>query len=85
MSKEFMLFTDRIALKYVNTQKKLNNIHEKWVSFLQGYTFIMKHKSRQTNQVVVALSQCTILLKTMENKVIGFAALKDLYAFDNDF
>jgi hypothetical protein len=45
--KEFMLFTDRIALKYVNTQKKLNNRHAKWVSFLQGYTFIMKHKSRQ--------------------------------------
>jgi hypothetical protein len=83
--KEFMLFTDRIALKYVNTQKKLNNRHAKWVSFLQGYTFIMKHKSRRKNQVAVALSQCTILLKTMENKVIGFSALKDLYASDNDF
>ena len=37
--KEFVLFTDPIALKYVNTQNKLNNRHAKWVSFLQGYTF----------------------------------------------
>ena len=44
VSKEFVLFTDHISLKYVNTQKKLNNIHAKWVSFLQGYTFVMKHK-----------------------------------------
>jgi hypothetical protein len=44
--KEFVLFTDHVALKYVNTQKKLNNRHAKWVSFLQGYTFVLKHKSR---------------------------------------
>jgi hypothetical protein len=44
--KEFVFFTDRIALKYVNTQKKLNNRHEKWFSFLQGYTFVLKNKSR---------------------------------------
>jgi hypothetical protein len=44
VSKEFVLFTDHISLKYVNTQKKFNNIHAKWVSFLQGYTFVMKHK-----------------------------------------
>ena len=43
--KEFVLFTDHIALKYVNTQKKLNSRHAKWVSFLQGYTFVLKHKS----------------------------------------
>ena len=43
--KEFVLFTDHIALKYVNTQNKLNNRHEKRVSFLQGYTFVLKHKS----------------------------------------
>jgi hypothetical protein len=43
--KEFVLFTDHIALKYVNTQNKLNNRHAKWVSFLQGYTFVLKHKS----------------------------------------
>lgn len=43
--KEFVLFTDHIALKYLNTQKKLNTRHAKWVSFLQGYNFVLKHKS----------------------------------------
>jgi hypothetical protein len=43
--KEFVLFTDHISLKYVNTQNKLNNRRAKWVSFLQGYTFVLKHKS----------------------------------------
>jgi hypothetical protein len=43
--KEFVLFTDHIALKYVNTYKKLNIRHAKWVYFLQRYTFVLKHKS----------------------------------------
>ena len=85
MPKEFVLITDHIALKYVNTQKKLNNIHAKCVSFLQDYTFVMEHKSGRHNQVAGALSWCTVLLTTMENQVIGFFALKDLYASDNDF
>jgi hypothetical protein len=46
VSKEFVLFTDHISLKYVNTQKKLNNRHVKWIYFLQGYTIVLKHKSR---------------------------------------
>ena len=37
--KEFVLFTNHVVLKYVNTKNKLNSRHEKWVSFLQGYTF----------------------------------------------
>jgi hypothetical protein len=83
--KEFVLFTDPIALKYVSTQKKLNNRHAKWVSFLQGYTFVLKHKSERKNQVADALSQRTVPLTTMENQVIGFVALKDIYASENDF
>ena len=85
MLKEFVLFTDHIALKYVNTQNKLKYRHAKWVSFLQGYTFVFKHKLGQPNQVANTLSRCTILLTTMENQVIRFAALKDLYASNNDF
>jgi hypothetical protein len=80
-----MLFTDHVTLKYINTQKKLNSRHAKWVSFLQGYTFVLKHKSGWQNQVANALSRRIVLLTTMENQVIGFVALKDLYASDNDF
>jgi hypothetical protein len=36
--KEFVLFTNHIALKYVSTQKKLNNRDEKWVSLYYNTT-----------------------------------------------
>jgi hypothetical protein len=83
--KEFELFTNHITLKYVNTQNKLNNRHAQWVSFLQGYTFVLKHKLGRHNQVVDALIQHNDILKTMENQVIVFVALKDLCASDNHF
>ena len=80
--KEFVFFTDHISLKYVNTKNKLNSRHKKWVSFLQGYMFVLKQKSGRKNQVV---DQPTVLLTTMENQVIGFDAFKDLYASINAF
>jgi len=67
--KEFVLCTDHLALKYVNTQKKLNARHAKWVPFLQGYTFVLKHKYGKHNQVADALSQRVALSITMENEV----------------
>ena len=82
---EFVLFTDHLALKYINTQKKLNTRHAKWVSFLQGYTFVLKHKSGKQNQVADALSRRTSLLSTMVAEVIGFDTIKKLYATDDDF
>ena len=85
MPKEFVLFTDHVSLKYVNTQNKLNSRHAKWVSFLQGYTFVLKHKLGKRNKVANALSQRTILLTTMENQVNGFVVLKDLYVTYNNF
>ena len=45
----------------------------------------MKHKSRRQNQVLDAFSWRTIILATMENQVIQFSTLKDVYAPDNDF
>ena len=45
--KEFVLFPNHIASKYINTKNKINSRHVKCVSFLQGYTFVMKHKSRR--------------------------------------
>ena len=80
----FVLFTDHIALKYLNTQKKLNSRHVKWVSFLQGYTFFVQHKSTKQNQVVDALSRRATLLTTMETEVTDFDAIKAFYETDDD-
>ena len=43
ISKEFVLYSDHEALKYINSQRKLNYRHGKWVSFLQSYSFGIKH------------------------------------------
>ena len=85
MLKEFLLLTKNIALKYLKTQKKLNIRNENWVSFLQGYTFVMKHKSWRKNQVANALTWWTILLITIWNQVNGFDVLKIIYVSNKYF
>ena len=44
LSKEFILYSDHEALKFINGQHKLNQRHARWVEFLQAYTFHIKHK-----------------------------------------
>ncbi|PKI73971.1 hypothetical protein CRG98_005588 [Punica granatum] len=85
ISKEFVLFSDHEALKYINGQHKLNNRHAKWVEFLQAYTFVIKHKSGTQNQVADALSRRCGLLSSMQVKVLGFEIIKELYEEDVDF
>ena len=57
MPKDFVLFSDREALKYLNSQHMLNSHHAKWVEFLQSFHFVLKKKSGKVNQVVDALSR----------------------------
>ncbi|GJS77937.1 RNA-directed DNA polymerase [Tanacetum coccineum] len=82
---EFVLFTDHEALKYLNSQHKVNRCHAKWVEFLQSYSFSLKHKAGKLNKVVDALSRRHCLLQTMEAKVVRFEVIKDLYDDDCDF
>ena len=82
---EFVLFSDHEALKYLNTQQKLNSHHAKWVVYLQSFNFVIKHKPDKVNQVADALSRRHLLLNTMHTKVLGFEIVKSMYKNDADF
>ena len=80
--KEFVLYSDHEALRYLNSQKKLNSRHAKWSSFLQLFTFNLRHCAGIENKVADALSRKTLLLVNMSTTTIGFEELKHCY--DND-
>ncbi|KAE8732392.1 hypothetical protein F3Y22_tig00002226pilonHSYRG00022 [Hibiscus syriacus] len=85
VQKEFILFTDHEALKYINGQHKLSRRHAKWVAYLQEFTFTLRHQAGSLNRVADALSRRTLLLTTMSTKVAGFETFTDMYAADPSF
>ena len=80
-----MVFTDHQALKFINSQTKLNVRHAKWVETLQSFTFMLRHKLGKSNQVADALSRRTAMLTTMSVEVPDFTTMKDQYETDEDF
>ncbi|KAE8697779.1 putative Quercetin 3-O-methyltransferase 1 [Hibiscus syriacus] len=85
VQKEFILFTDHEALKYINGQHKLSRRHAKWVSYSQEFTFTLRHQAGSLNRVADALSRRTLLLTSMSTKVAGFETFTDMYAADPSF
>ncbi|XP_050368930.1 uncharacterized protein LOC126787035 [Argentina anserina] len=83
--KEFVLYSDHEALKFINGQHKLNRRHAQWVEELQEYYFVIRHKSGVQNKVADALSRKEALLSIMGAQVLGFEQLKELYKDDSDF
>ena len=85
ISKEFVLYSDHEDLKYINSQKKLNHRHGKWVSFLQEYTFVIKHKAGTKNKAADALSRLVLVLTSISVQVVAFDLLKKDYSSCKDF
>ena len=85
ISKEFVLFSDHEALKYINSQKKVNQRHAIWFSFLQLFTFEVRHKSGVHNKVADALSKRILLLNSVSTTIVGFDDSEDLYPTDSFF
>ena len=61
ISTEFVLYSNHEALKHINS-RKLNHRHKKWVSFLQVYTFGIKHKAGVEIRAADALSRVVLIL-----------------------
>jgi hypothetical protein len=51
------LYSDHEKLKHLNSQDKLSARHAKWATFLQQFSFTIKHKLGALNKVANALSQ----------------------------
>lgn len=79
-----MLYIDHKDLKYLDSQNKLNQRHMKWVEYMQNFSFVLNHRSEQSNKVAYALNR-RIWLTIMRVEVLGFDDLKNLYETDFDF
>nr|KAJ0218923.1 hypothetical protein LSAT_V11C300143610 [Lactuca sativa] len=73
--KEFVLFTDHDSLRHIRSQDKVSHKHGRWMSFLEKFTFVVKHKSGMSNRVVDALSRRSNLLVSMRVGVLGMDVL----------
>ena len=85
LSQEFIIYSDHEALKYLNSQKKLNLRHDRCVEFLQDYTYALKYKAGVRNRVADALSRRRALLSIMSTEVLDFEKIKDTYESCPDF
>ena len=80
-----MIFSDHEALKYLNSQQKLNARHARWVEYLQSYTFVLKHKAGSENRAADALSRRATMLFTSQIEVLSFERIKEEYKECPDF
>ena len=83
--REFILYTDHDALRHLDSQAKVSSRHAAWISYLQQFTFVIKHQSGKSNRVADALSRRHSLLTTMHSTVLGFASFADMYPTDPFF
>ncbi|XP_056850683.1 uncharacterized protein LOC130500016 [Raphanus sativus] len=83
--RDFVLFTDHDALRHLDSQAKVSSRHAGWISYLQQFTFSIRHQSGATNRGADALSRRHSLLTTMHTRVTGFESFADLYSTDAFF
>ncbi|PKU77656.1 hypothetical protein MA16_Dca013448 [Dendrobium catenatum] len=85
LHQEFVLCTDNKALQFINHQKHVNRMHARWVSFLQRFSFTLKHQAGKNNTVADALSRKSLFLTQLQTELTGLSSLQELYPTDADF
>jgi hypothetical protein len=63
---EFVLYSDNQALQFITRQEKLNQRHEKWVVFMQNFTFVIKHIVGNAKKVVDVLRKGCLILQEFQ-------------------
>ena len=79
------MYTDHEALKHLHRQDKVSARHANWVTYLQRFTFVVKHKSGVTNRVADALSRRKNMLIQLSIEVPGFDSFVELFETDPHF
>ncbi|PKU63286.1 RNA-directed DNA polymerase [Dendrobium catenatum] len=82
---DFVLSSDNRALQFINSQKTINRMHVRWVTFLQRFSFVLKHKAGAQNRVADALNRRSALITKLQLDQQGLQHLTELYASDPDF
>lgn len=60
-------------------------MHARWLTFIQRFDFLIKHKASHTNKAADALSRKTTLLTLLKGEIVAFDSLPQLYETDCDF
>ncbi|GJW50318.1 putative reverse transcriptase domain-containing protein [Tanacetum coccineum] len=64
--KDFVLFTDHDSLRHIRTQDKVSHKHGCWLTFIEKFTFVVKHKSGVSYRAADAFSRRSNLLVSMQ-------------------
>ncbi|XP_052626904.1 uncharacterized protein LOC111883152 [Lactuca sativa] len=70
------------SLRHIRIQDKVSHKHGRWMSFLEKFTFVVKHKFGMSNRVADALSRRSNLLVSMRVGVPGMDVLIEQLTVD---
>ena len=64
----FTVITDHCPLQWIKTMKTKNQMIQRWICEIQGYSFSVKHRAGTTNGNADALSRCPISSELSESE-----------------
>ena len=85
LHRDFTLYSDHDALRFLHSQKKLSARHGRWTEFLQEYTFSLRHRPGRDNKIADAFSHRQHALQISPAVITGFDQIPLLYDNCLDF